>query len=68
MKTLLINGLKVNYSISNEGMLSIGFYGTYEMTDSEKKKKVAIIGNYLIAEGFVKLPGDKVEDSENNRF
>jgi hypothetical protein len=61
MKTLLINGLKVNYEISKEGILLISFYGSSEMTDSEKKKTIAKIGNYLIAEGFVKLPVDSTE-------
>lgn len=60
-KQLFINGLKVNYEMSKNGVLLISFYSPYDMTDSEKKKTIAKIGNYLIAEGFVKLPVDSTE-------
>lgn len=59
MKTLLINGLKVNYEISKEGVLLISFYSSSEMTDSDKKKTIAKLGNYLIAEGFVNVGVDE---------
>lgn len=60
-KTLFLNGLKVNYEVSKDGVLLISFYSPYSMTDSDKKKTIAKIGNYLIAEGFVKLPVDSTE-------
>ena len=59
MKTLLINGLKVNYEVNRDGVLCISFYSPYTMTDSEKRQTIAKIGNYLISEGFVKLPIDE---------
>lgn len=58
MKTLFIHGLKVNYEIGKDGLLLISFYSPYAMTDSDKRKTIAKIGNYLIAEGFVKIPVD----------
>lgn len=58
MNTLFINGLKVNYEISKDGILLISFYSPYVMSDSEKRKTIATLGNYLISEGFVKLPVD----------
>jgi len=60
-KQLFINGLKVNYEMSKDGVLLISFYSPHSLTDSEKKKTIAKIGNYLIAEGFVKLPVDSTE-------
>lgn len=59
MKTLFINGLKVNYEVNRDGVLCISFYSPYTMTDSEKQQTIAKIGNYLISEGFVKLPIDE---------
>lgn len=59
MNTLFINGLKVNYEISKDGILLISFYSPYAMSDSDKQKTIATLGNYLISEGFVKLPVDE---------
>ena len=59
MKTLFIHGLKVNYEIGKDGLLLISFYSPYTMTDSEKRQTIAVIGKYLISEGFVKLPIDE---------
>jgi hypothetical protein len=58
-KTLFLNGLKVNYEVSKDGIVLISFYSPYEMTDGDKKKMLVKLGNYLIAEGFVKLPIDE---------
>jgi hypothetical protein len=59
MKTLFLQGLKVNYEVSKDNKLVISFYSPYDMTDSEKRQTLAKIGNYLISEGFVKLPVDE---------
>jgi agmatine/peptidylarginine deiminase len=61
MKTFFINGLKVTYEVSKTGVLLVSLYNPYSMTDAEKKKTIASVANYLIAEGFVKLPIDNTE-------
>lgn len=59
MKTLFINGLKVNYEVNRDGVLCISFYSPHPMTDGEKQQTIAAIGKYLISEGFVEIPIDE---------
>lgn len=58
MKTLVIHGLKVNYSVSPTGELLIGFFLTTPLPAEKVQQLVETVGRYLIAEGFVKDPLD----------
>lgn len=58
MKQLTINGWNVQYEISVDGRLKIGFHSAVVMQEGEQQQTIELIGKYLITEGFVELPGN----------
>ena len=61
MKPLFINGLKVQYTVTDSEQLVIGLYTPYAMTEEVKEKTLRMIGKYLVNEGFVNIPVDGEE-------
>ena len=58
MTKLTINGWNIEYDISIDGRLKIGFYSSKVMSTEDRQKVIEIAGKYLVDEGYVTLPGN----------
>ena len=58
MKTLCIHGIQVIYQVDDDVLL-IKFASKQPLNEQLQKNTIRMIGNYLIAEGFVKKPVDE---------
>ena len=58
MTKLTISGWDIEYEVSIDGRLKIGFHSSKPMSTDDQQKVIAIAGKYLVDEGYVTLPGN----------